>query len=370
MRIVIDAHMLGEQEGGNETYIAGLLQGLQAIHPHHAEITALYQQNGYRPPAGEPFIRYRSLHARTNLQRLFAEIPQICRSARADLLHVTYNAPPVVSCRTVVSVHDVIFRRMPAYFSPRVRLLLSTLLPLSMRRASAILTLSEASRRDIEHFYPFTSGKIKVISLAPGPLAAATPDPEEVERVTQGQPFVLAVGTVQPRKNITRLIQSYTLARQRGAPAVKLVIVGRSAWHHSSAHAVAEASPFRDDIVFTGYVPDSVVAGLYARCSVFVYPSLYEGFGLPVLEAMACGAATVTSKVSSLPEVAGDAALLVDPYSIEELSNAIAQVLEDPTVRDDLRARGMARAAQFTWDRTARETLSAYACAVAKERIS
>ena len=237
---------------------------------------------------------------------------------------------------------------------------MSTLLPVSMRRAGLILTISEASRRDIVHYYPSVGHKIKVIPLAAGPVVEARPAAAAIERYTAGADFILAVGTVQPRKNISRLVQAYISLRRRNVTKARLIIVGRDDWQHSEIHSLAVASPSADDIVFAGYLADELVAALYQTCAVFVYPSLYEGFGLPVLEAMACGAPVITSNVSSLPEIAGEAAILVDPQSVEQISAALESVLGNQELQEDLRRRGREQAKTYSWDQTARTTVAAY----------
>lgn len=370
MRIAVDAHMLGEQEGGNETYVAGLLQGFtRATLPEDVIITALYNRS-YVLPQPQGRIQCRAFQRNGNFHRLFVELGMVCRQVRADILHVTYNAPLFVPCTLVVSVHDIIFRRYPQFFSPRVRILLSTLMPLSMRRANVIVTLSEASREDIHRYYPFTRDKVVVTPLAPGPVATVAPQTEAAQRITGGQDFILAVGTVQPRKNIARLIRAYVDARRRRATTARLVVVGRAAWQHSEVHRIAAESPYYQDIIFTGYLDDATVAALYRSCAVFVYPSLYEGFGLPVIEAMACGAPVITSNLSSLPEVAGDAALLVNPFDVGQISTAIERMLNDHSLREDLRERGVRQAARFSWERTAMETFEAYQWALQKKSVS
>jgi len=361
MHILIDAHMLGEREGGNETYIAGLLQGFERVSlPESVCVTVLHRESYALPLQSGSGLRTQILENGGNFFRVFAQIPRLCHRLQADVLHMTYNASPWLPCPLVLTVHDVIFRRYPQYFSPRVLLLLSTLLPLSMWRAAVILTDSDASRSEIIHYYPFTRNKIVVAPLAPGPAAGLAPDLAAVERYSAGKEFILAVGTVQPRKNIARLIQAYISLRQRGVTQARLVIVGRSAWQGSDIQRIAHLNPYHADIQFTGYLDDAMLAGLYRRCLAFVYPSLAEGFGLPVLEAMACGAPVITSNCSSLPEVAGQAALLVNPYSVDEISARLEQLLTNPGLRGELRARSLKQAARFSWERTARETLSAY----------
>ncbi len=369
MKTVLDAHMLGEHEGGNETYVAGLLQGFASTPLcNEVAITPVYN-TVYQPEQdAESRLHGMRLKHRGNIQRLGVELPRICRRVGASVVHVTYNAPFFSPCPSVVTVHDVIFRRYPHYFSPRVRLLLRTLMPWSMHKAAVILTGSEDARHEIVHYYPFVRDKIMVTLDAAGTLVKAVPDPQAVQQhVGQGS-FILAVGTVQPRKNIVRLIQAYIRLRDRGETTAKLVIVGRAQWQHSEIHRLAANSMYTNDILFPGYLPDATVAALYNGCAVFVYPSLYEGFGLPVLEAMTCGAPVITSKTSSLPEVAGSAAILIDPFSVEEIASAIASVVNNASIREDLRVRGRQQAARFSWERTAEATYEAYKWAVTHSR--
>lgn len=360
MRIVLDAHMLGAQEGGNETYVAGLIQGFAAADlPTDTRIVALHDP-AYTPPPDDGRVGFLALPPGGNLRRLLVDLPRVCRQIGGDVLHVTYNAPLSLPSTLALSVHDVIYRLYPSYFSPRVRLLLNTLLPLSMRRARVILTISETSKHDIEHFYPFTRGRVIVVPIAAGPVATATPNDAAARRLTDDRPFVLAVGTVQPRKNIARLIEAYIMMRKRGGPTARLLVVGRADWQHSEIQRIATDSPYSADIIFTGYLDDPTVAALYQSCAAFVYPSLYEGFGLPVLEAMTCGAPVITSTISSLPEVAGDAALQVDPYNVGAIAEALEALLTNPSLQADLRERGRRRAALYSWRYTAEQTYAAY----------
>jgi glycosyltransferase involved in cell wall biosynthesis len=226
-----------------------------------------------------------------------------------------------------------------------------------MRKAHTILTVSETSRRDIEHYYPFARGKVVVIPNAPGPVSWIKPDYDSAKLWSIESSFILAVGTVQPRKNLVRLIQAYILLQTTGSVRARLLIVGRHAWQSQIIREAVKQSPDPDDIVFLGYVDDPTLAALYHTCDVFAFPSLYEGFGLPVVEAMACGAPVITSNTSSLPEVAGEAAVLVDPHSTEEIAEALAKVLNSSSMREELCERGRHRAAQFSWENSARRIL-------------
>lgn len=361
LHVLLDGHMLGEQEGGNETYVAGLVEGFG-----HLELSKSHKMTVLCGPRYDSSIRQaHNLHFKrlgnvSNLKRIFRIMSKLCQELDPDLVHVTYNASPFLTCPIIVTVHDVIHRLYPQYFSPRVRLLLSTLLPLTMMKAKAIVTVSQTSKEDIESFYPFTRGKIHVTPEAPGPIVNIRPNYEACKKHTLDQSFILSVGTVQPRKNIARLIQAYIKARAQGSTTARLLIVGRAAWQHSNIYQIARQSGYSKDIVFTGYLPDDTLAALYHRCEVFVYPSLYEGFGLPVLEAMACGAPVITSNCSSLPEVAGDAAVLVDPHSVEEIRIAVGQVVNNQELRQSLCQKGKHRAESFTWAKTAALTLAVY----------
>jgi len=172
-------------------------------------------------------------------------------------------------------------------------------------------------------------------------------------------PYILYVGALESRKNLPRLLEAYTLLRQ-WSTGWRLVIVGARKWKSSPIFETVQRLQLESHVTFTGYVADEHLPALYAGADLFAFPSLYEGFGLPVLEAMACGTPVVTSNSSSLPEVAGDAALLVDPYNVDEIAAAMRRILEDTNLAQELRMHGLARAAQFTWERTARETIEVY----------
>jgi glycosyltransferase involved in cell wall biosynthesis len=362
VKVVVDAHMLGEGEGGNETYIAGLLRGLGRLSgPQAPSITALTGPHGQGLVDHSPQVRMYPVGRRGDAWRLLAEVPWACLRLRADVVHMTYNAPPWLPCPLVLTVHDVIFRLFPNYFSPGVRVLLNTLLPLSMRTARVILTDSESSRRDIEHFYPFVRDKLVVVPIAPGPVSWTEPDYTAAQALSGGQPFILAVGTLQPRKNLARLIEAFHAVCARRVTPVRLLVVGRPDWQSRPVRQAAARSPYAGDILFTGYLDDATLAALYRTCVAFVFPSLYEGFGLPVLEAMACGAPVITSDVAALPEVAGDAARFVDPLSVESICEAMLELLSDEALRGELKQRGLLRAARFSWTRMAEGVSEAYA---------
>ncbi|MEJ7709334.1 MAG: glycosyltransferase family 1 protein [Pyrinomonadaceae bacterium] len=291
------------------------------------------------------------------------------RRRPVDLLHVQYTAPPFTRCPVVATIHDLSFEHLPETFNLRSRLQLRLTVRQTARRAAHVLTSSEYSRNQITTTYGIPKDRVSVTPLAVASTFAPVSDVAELERVRaryaiQGD-YLLAVGSLQPRKNLVRLINAYAdLCRQRGVSATlpKLVLVGKRGWLYNDIFRAAEASSgvVGSHIVFTGYVPEVDLAALYSGAMCFIYPSFYEGFGLPPLEAMQCGVPVIVGDRTSLPEVVGEAGLMIDPFDQEAMAACIARVIDDACLRDELRARGLERARQFTWAETARQTLRVY----------
>jgi glycosyltransferase involved in cell wall biosynthesis len=360
--IAFDGHMIGTQETGNETYAVQLAAALGRLGGYDLR---LYTPAPDKVPAGLrdlPGLRVRPFAAVPSAVRIPWLYPRLLRADRARLLHVQYVAPPRLPCASVVTVHDVSYKLYPEFFSPRVRLITGLLIGPSIRRAARVLTLSESSRQDILRLYRLPPGRVLVSPAAEGPQYRPQP-PEAIARVRAAydlpERYVLAVGNVQPRKNLPRLIAAFAASAPE-VPDTHLVLVGRSAWRGSEVEATVARLGLGERVRFTGYVPDADLPALYSGAACFCYPSLYEGFGLPPLEAMACGTPTITSNVSSLPEVVGDAAITVDPTSVPDLTAALRRLLPDPAARQQYRACGLQQAARFSWDRTARDTRAVY----------
>jgi glycosyltransferase involved in cell wall biosynthesis len=364
MRIGIDAHMVGEKETGNETYVTNLLRGLGLLGMWPDCVALATDRELLAQRLGSDGQLASVTVSRSPLVRILRGIPSAVRRWNIDVLHSSYIAPPALSCPAVVSIHDIAYEHFPSFFSLRDRLVLSTLVPRSARCASRVLTLSESSRRDLVECYGISPDKIVAIPLAPAPEFRPVLDDSQMEEIRQrygtSTRYILAVGNLQPRKNISRLVEAYASLRVESDSLPRLVIVGRAQWRASEVYRTVERSGLQEQVRFTGYVPDEDLVPLYSGSEVLVYPSIYEGFGLPILEAMACGTPVITSRTSSMPEVAGDAALLVDPYSTAEIAETISLVLTNENLKQDLAKRGLKRAAQFTWEQTAQETLSVY----------
>ncbi len=369
LRVGIDAHMVGGQETGNETYITGLVGALQNL---SLEEELLVYHVG-RPWTGpSPGVRFERLRTANPFFRLGLELPFRSLTQGLDVLHITYSAPLWSATPIVLNVHDICYATNPEWFSPRDLRILTTMVPRSIRRAAHVITVSESARRQIIDYYGVPEDRISAVLNGPGP-AVMSLSPEDSERELRAvglsveRPYLLTVGNLQPRKNLVRLIEAYSAVVSAGDVDVDLVIVGPRRFH--AEDVVTAAAALRDRIHLTGYLTDRQLAAAYIRSSGFVLPSLYEGFGLPVLEAMSHGVPVACSGAGALPEICGDAGLMFDPTSVEEMSDALRRLMNEP-LRSQLATAGAERAKQFSWDRAARQTLAVYrAVAGARARI-
>jgi glycosyltransferase involved in cell wall biosynthesis len=283
-----------------------------------------------------------------------------------DLFHAPhYVLPPLTPCRSVVTIHDCIHLRFPQYLPNRLAYLYARgSLWMATHRAARVLTVSETSKRDILRYFRVPEKKIDVIYNAIDERLGEAPSDEELslvrERYQLYDPFVLYAGNIKPHKNLERLIDAFHSLRKGELENVKLLIIGDEISKYATLRRAVHRLKLHKHVRFLGFVPDKTLASLYRLASVFVFPSLYEGFGLPPLEAMAAGTPVITSNVSSLPEVVGDAAVLIDPYDPDAISEAIQRVLQDPVLRSELRAQGLARLGQFSWDRSVRRVREIY----------
>jgi glycosyltransferase involved in cell wall biosynthesis len=367
MHIAIDAHSVGAQLAGNETYAANLIEALAEIDQSNRYTLYVTKQSAVdrfrnRWPN---FVVKRTL-PHTPLIRIPLTLSVELRKDRVDVLHVQYTAPPRTPCALVATIHDLSFEHLPETFKRRSRAQLRLTVRRTARRAAQILTLSEFSRRDIIETYSIDPERVFVTPPAAPHHFAPVTDETELRRIraTYGiqRDYILALGSIQPRKNLVRLINAYaSLHRAEGGScAPQLVLAGKRGWLEAETIRAAEKSDVRSDILLIGYVPDADLPALYSGALCFAYPSYFEGFGLPVLEAMQCGTPIIAGNRTSLPEVAADAGVLVDPFSEAEIADALRRVIKNPDYRAELRVKGLKRAAAFSWKHAAQLTLQAY----------
>jgi glycosyltransferase involved in cell wall biosynthesis len=362
MRFSVDAHAIGCHLTGNEVYIRNLLS-------HFARLDRESEFFAYlsKPDAFDQVPeRFRKLPVSANpFRRLGFDLPVRLRKDRPELLHVQYTGPLFSSIPLVVSVHDVSFLEHPQYFT-RFR---ATQLRLTVKRtvetAARVLTPSHFSRAAILKHYSIDERKVVVV-----PNAASTVFRPVERQVAAGtverkfgirDPFVLMVGDLQPRKNHLGLLRAFeSVIASHPQLRQHLVFVGKETWSSKELHRAVAKSPVADRVHFTGFVEDQDLVYFYGACDLFVFPSFYEGFGLPILEAMACGRAVACSNVTAMPEVADGAGILFDPHSTTDMAHAISDVLLDQELRARLERLGVQRAAQFSWELAARLTLQVY----------
>jgi glycosyltransferase involved in cell wall biosynthesis len=286
------------------------------------------------------------------------KVPLVLKREAVTLFHAPhYVLPPLVPCRSVVTIHDCIHLMFPQYLPNRFAFTYARAsIVFAARRATRVLTVSESSKRDILRFVDLPPEKIDVIYNAYDERFGIEPCDEDVIRVRERyqlhDQFVLYAGNVKPHKNLGRLIEAFHLVRQRGLDHLKLVLIGDEISKYAALRRAVHRHQLHKYVRFLGYLPQETLAVMYRLAAVFAFASLYEGFGLPPLEAMASGTPVVTSNLSSLPEVTGNAAVLVDPYDPRAIADGIYSVLTDDSLRRSLRAKGLARARQFSWEQS------------------
>ncbi len=293
-------------------------------------------------------------------------VPLALLRARVDLFHAPhYVVSPLTTCPYVVTIHDCIHLRFPQYLPNRAaHLYARTVMSLAARRARRVLTVSQASKDDILHYLGVPAAKVEVIYNAIDERVAAAPTPEDITRVSQRfqltSPYILYTGNIKPHKNVDRLIEAYSILRRRGYEQVKLLVIGDEISKYPNLRRLVHRFQLHQHVRFFGFVPEATLAVLYRMASMFVFPSLCEGFGLPPLEAMAAGVPVITSNVSSLPEVVGDAAILIDPMDAGAIADAMARLLDDDALRRDLIRRGHERVRAFSWARSVARVRQVY----------
>jgi glycosyltransferase involved in cell wall biosynthesis len=363
IRVAIDAHVVGRRGTGNETYIVNLVNALATR--SDVQPLAFVDGDAVWPGAAEPPL-YR-LRTRSPLLRIPIELPLAVRRSSVAALHVQYVAPPFAGLPVVTTIHDLSFEDLPGLFRFSTQVRLKTLVRHSARTSASVVTISQFTKARLIHHYGLDPDRIFVTPLGVAdhwrPLGR-----EECLRRLDGldltDPFFLAVGNLHPRKNIPRLIRAVAAVRRAGLDGLRLVLVGQRGWRADEVDATVDEVKGGAWVRFVGFVDDDTLQALYGAARVVAYPSLYEGLGLPVLEALACGAVVVASNAAAIPEAAGSAAVLVDPTRDEAITEGLLRAATDESLRARLSTAGPRHAARFTWDRCAEQTVVAYRAAI------
>jgi glycosyltransferase involved in cell wall biosynthesis len=366
LRIAIDAHSVGTGLGGNETYATNLIEALADVDSSNQYTVYVTTREARERFSNRwPNFTVRSTRPHTPVIRIPLTLSAEIRRRAVDVLHVQYTAPPLVPCPVVATIHDLAFEHLPETFKRRSWMQMRMTVRHTAKTAAHIITGSEFSRQDIIETYKILPARITVTPQA-APAIFAPAKEAEIERVRRvygiDDEYILAVGSIQPRKNLVRLMAAYSHLRRRSPQAKlpRLVMVGKCAWLYNETLRSIDGLELQKSVTLTGYVPEADLPGLYSGALCFVYPSYFEGFGLPPLEAMKCGAAVIAGNKTSLPEVVGEAAVMVDPFDVEAIGAAIERVITDSQLRTSLQAKGLERAKLFDWRETARKTLAVY----------
>jgi glycosyltransferase involved in cell wall biosynthesis len=370
----LNAHLLSLTEtyrgAGINGHIHNLLQRLPAA-ASELHFTAFLSEHRFVAPVGLDVAAVRWPTSRPLVRILWEQLllPWQLSVHRVDLLHgLAYAVPVACACSVVVTVHDLTFFRFPDTLPPLRRVYLRAATRSATRRALRVIAVSRQTRDDLVQYLDVPAEKVDVVHN--GVAESFHPAPaEEVAlfRQRRGLPrrFLLFLGTLEPRKNVVSLLEAFAgwreqAGRDGGQEGIKLVVAGAKGWYFERIFARAEQLGLGDEVLFPGFLPAGELPWWYRAADCFIYPSVYEGFGLPVLEAMACGTPVITSSVSSLPEVAGSAAIMVDPQDVPALAEAIGRVVRDAGLREMMRHAGLQQAARFSWDQAAAQTATVY----------
>jgi glycosyltransferase involved in cell wall biosynthesis len=364
MRIAIDARKL--HDFGIGTYVQNLLRQLARLDGEHEYVVFCDKQD--REALSDLGPRFRTVVDSSAPYSVMEQlsIPARLAQERVDLYHSPhYVLPPLVPCKSVVTIHDCIHLMFPQYLPNRLAYGYAKMFMWwAAHRSARVLTVSDASKRDILRYFAIPPDKVTVIHNGLDDRFQTPPPEAEVHRVRERfqlqERFILYAGNVKPHKNVERLIEAFHLLHTDGFEDLKLLIIGSDISKYATLRRAIHAHNLHKYVRFLGFVPDTTLAALYRLAAAFVFPSLYEGFGFPPLEAMASGAPVVASNLSSLPEVLGDAAVLVDPYDARSIADGIRSVLNDEGLRHELQRRGLAQVRKYSWELAARQTLAIY----------
>ncbi|MCX6358744.1 MAG: glycosyltransferase family 1 protein [Armatimonadetes bacterium] len=368
MRIGIDGRVLSGRYTGDRTYWRNLLRSfVEAMAEGWPEQHEFVVYTRLPIPAGElpeaPCLTQRCLPASNDRLWTMLTFPRALRQDNIDLAHTQYTIPMSRPCKMVTTVHDISFRLYPEWFPRKHRMLMNLTVPPSMRHADAVITVSESSQRDILRVFGFATDKVVAIPLAAGP--EYQPGDREVARAAAAtlgvtKPYIISVGVLQPRKNVPLLVEAFARAIRQAGKTHQLLLVGKKGWQSERVDRLISRLDLNDSVALAGYVPDEALPDLYRAADAMAFTSLYEGFGLPPLEAMACGTPTLVSEAPAMPEVAGNGAWVLPAMDAAAWGDALASVMASQDLRDKLSAAGLSRAAELTWSETGASTLSLY----------
>lgn len=361
MRIGIDAHMLGDHSGGNESYYTNILKNMYP--DKDMELYLFVRKDIDTSDYQDKFnlIEFKETNA---IKRNFFELPKLCKEYKLDLLHTQYFIPFRRHCPVVCTIHDICFEHYKDIFTKKEYMRQKLLIPYAAKHSIRLFTVSEDAKRDIVRCYKVCDKDVVVTYNAVNDSFKALPELELRESELRKKfgigtsRYILSVGNLQPRKNLPRLIRAFSRYEKKATDDIRLVIVGKKAWMYDDI--LKEACEQTDKIIFTDYVSEKDLIRLYNAAACFVYPSFFEGFGIPPLEAMACGTPVAVSDRTSLPEVVGDAGIYFDPFDEDEIVACIEKMMRKNYMSEELKRRMEQQVERFDWRRSADQILQTY----------
>jgi glycosyltransferase involved in cell wall biosynthesis len=370
MQIGLDARLLHNETGIGRYTRSLFFEYLRRKQPHDT-FYFLYDQPYQQSPllsSLPPNFQVLTAHCQTRILWTNWYVPPLLRKHHIDVYHgvCNFELPVRKICRYVVTIHDLVPLFFPELVPKKHRLFFKIFMKRAAKTADLIITDSEYSKQDIVQYLAVPEEKIRVIYLGYEPPRTNVADPQKCQEILARygitQPYLLFVGVIEPKKNLERLVEAFALLRQDSSfgKTFQLVIAGGKGWFYETLYQKVHDLHLDDHVIFTGFVPDQDLPALYTSAEVFVFPSIYEGFGLPVVEAMAYGVPVVTSNVSSLPELVGNAGMLVDPNHPEAICEGLTEVLANPQKQAQMKQAGLLQAQRFSWRRTAEETYQVY----------
>ena len=365
MRIAVDGHTIGSQVAGNEVFITETVEALASVDKTNQY--TLFLSNAaalkrYRKRWPNVKVRYIA-HRKPIIEKFLSYNIQL-RLFRADVFFSQFYVPKYCPCKAVNMIADLSFEHIPETFENDECKRMQSSNRRSAYAANHIIAPSQYSKADIINTYHIEPEKVSMIYPAASSRFRRIENEAELSRVRSAYDidggYILGVGTVQPRKNLSRLIEAYSILENLSVELPKLVLVGKIGWLHNETLETVRRLGLEDRVRFTGFVPDNDLPALYSGALFFVYPSYFEGFGLPPLEAMQCGTPVITGNLTSLPEVVGDAGMMVDPFAVNSIADAMRRLLSDAGLRKALSEKGVERAKKFSWIEAARQTLEIF----------
>lgn len=353
MIIGIDGHMLGDKSGGNESYYSNILRAMEISEDDQIYLFVNKNANVKEFETKFQIIRFTSS---SSFRRNFVELDKLCRKYHIEVLHTQYFIPFIRSCKVVCTIHDICFEHYKDIFTKKEYIRQKVLIPYAAKHSEYVFTVSEHAKKDIIAHYHLSPERVIVTYNAVNENFKVLEEKELNEEGLRRQfkigndPYILSVGNLQPRKNLPRLIEAYGLWKKETGNRSKLVIVGKKAWMFSD---VLKAAAENKDILFTDYVSEEDLIRLYNAATCFIYPSFFEGFGIPPLEAMACGTPVAVANATSLPEVVGGAGLYFDPFNVDKIKDAINQLMSISVDREKYIQLGYMQAKKFSWKNSA-----------------